>query len=184
MSIRGLKLGDNLDAAGIHVAIIKTRWNTAVVNALVEACYDTLNSANAAEVVVEEVGGAFELPLVAQALARSGRFHAIVAIGCLIKGETMHFEYISSAAVDGIMRVGLESGIPVINGILNVLNETQALVRAGIEGSHGNEGIGWAKTAIQQVHILRKYKKHSEPLGRDDSGKEICQKNGRVTTYP
>ena len=158
MTIRGLKLSDSLDASGMRVAIIKTRWNTSVVNALVEACFDYLNAKNASEVVVEEVGGAFELPLVAQSMAKSGKFGAIIAIGCLIKGETMHFEYISSAAVEGIMRVGLDTGVPVINGILNVLEENQALSRAGLLGNHENEAVGWAKTAVQQVHILSKYK--------------------------
>jgi 6,7-dimethyl-8-ribityllumazine synthase len=157
MSIRGLNLSDTLDASRFRIAIIKTRWNTTVVNALVEACYDTLNDCNAMEVTVEEVGGAFELPLVSQTLAKTGKYDAIIAIGCLIKGETMHFEYISGAAVEGLMRVGLETGIPVINGILNVLSEDQALARAGLKGTHGNEGIGWAKTAIQQAHIIKKY---------------------------
>ncbi len=157
MTIRGLTLTPTVDQQIIRVGIIKTRWNPTVVDAIVEGVIKTLNKDNQAEITVEEVGGAFELPVAASLMAKSGKFDVIIPIGCLIKGATMHFEYISSAAVDGLMRVGLDHGIPVINGILNVLNEDQALERAGLKGDHGNEGIGWALTAIQQVHLSRKY---------------------------
>jgi 6,7-dimethyl-8-ribityllumazine synthase len=159
-SVRGLKLEEHyLDSNHLRVGIIKTRWNVVVVDALVQACTQTLIDAGVREIAVEEVGGAFELPLVASMMAKSGQFDVIIPIGCLIKGETMHFEYISGAAVEGLMQVGLDTGIPVINGILNVLNEPQALARAGLEGTHGNEGIGWAKTAIQQVRLVSKYRR-------------------------
>jgi 6,7-dimethyl-8-ribityllumazine synthase len=157
-SIRGLVLpSSGLDGTGRRIGIIKTRWNPTVVDALVDGVMGTLRELNVQDIIVEEVGGAFELPLAASAMIKSGKFDAIIPIGCLIKGETMHFEYISSAAVDGLMRVGLDTGVPVINGILNVLSETQALERAGLVGTRGNEGIGWAQTAIQQVLLLDKY---------------------------
>lgn len=158
-SVRGLKLDNTLDCRELRVGIIKTRWNVVVVDALVDGCVRTLTDAGVRSITVEEVGGAFELPLVASMMAKSGMFDVIIPIGCLIKGETMHFEYISGAAVEGLMKVGLDTGIPIINGILNVLNESQALARAGIEGTHGNEGIGWAKTAMQQVHLVNKYRR-------------------------
>lgn len=142
----------------MRIAIVKTNWNTVVVDALVAGCEARLKELGAVHIVVEEVGGAFELPLAASVLAKSGKFDAVIPIGCLIKGETMHFEYISGAAVDGLMRVGLDTGVVVINGILNVLSEKQALARAGLEGTHGNEGTGWATTAVQQVSLLRKYR--------------------------
>ena len=146
------------DGAGVRVAIIKAKWNSTVIDALVAGCIATLKEAGVTNIVIEEVGGAYELPLAASVLAKSSLFDVIIPIGCLIKGETMHFEYISSAAVDGLMRVGLDSGVPVLNGILNVLSEKQALARAGLEGTHGNEGIGWAKTALQQVKLVQKYR--------------------------
>ncbi len=159
MSIRGLKLDDGLDGSGMKIGIVKAKWNTVVVDSLVYACQSTLTGFGVPEVIVESVGGAFELPVAVQSMVKSGRFDAVIAIGCLIKGETMHFEYISEAAVNGIMRVSLDAGVPVTNGILNVLSEGQALARAGLEGTHGNEGIGWAKTTIQQVQLVNKYRK-------------------------
>jgi 6,7-dimethyl-8-ribityllumazine synthase len=157
-TIRGLKLHPAADASDMHFAVIKTRWNTQVVDALVGGCIETLRQSGCTQITVEEVGGAFELPLAASVMSAERRFDAIIPIGCLIKGETMHFEYISQATVNGLMQVGLETKIPVIDGVLNVLSETQALERAGLVGSHGNEGIGWAQTAIQQVKLIRKYR--------------------------
>jgi 6,7-dimethyl-8-ribityllumazine synthase len=158
-SIRGLKIPatDEIKGQGVRIGIVKSMWNDTVVNALVDGSILTLKLLGVTDITIETVGGAFELPLAAQAMAQSKRFEAIIAIGCLIKGETMHFEYISSAAVDGLMRVGLETGVPVINGVLNVLTESQALARAGLEGTHGNEGIGWAKTAVMQSLLVSKY---------------------------
>lgn len=158
MTIRGLTLAPPVNQGTICVGIIKTRWNPIVVDAIVEGISTTLAQQNVSDITIEEVGGAFELPLAASVMAKSGKFDVIIPVGCLIKGATMHFEYISSAAVDGLMRINLDHGIPVINGILNVLTEDQALERAGLKGDHGNEGIGWALTAIQQVHLSRKYK--------------------------
>jgi len=157
-TIRGLDLSTNqIDGTHFRVGIIKTRWNSTVVDALVEGVMETLRKHGTHNISCEEVGGAFELPLASLAMIKSGKYDVIIPVGCLIKGATMHFEYISSAAVDGLMKVSLETGVPVINGILNVLNETQALERAGLVGTHGNEGFGWAQTALQQVALVRRY---------------------------
>lgn len=157
-SIRGLNLSlDENHGDNFRIAIIHAQWNSQVVDELVSGCMATLTQKGVCNIVLESVGGAFELPLAASALAKSGKFNAIIAIGCLIKGATMHFEYISSAAVDGLMRVSLDNDIPVINGILNVLTEEQALERAGLSEGHSNEGVGWANTAILQARLVRKY---------------------------
>jgi 6,7-dimethyl-8-ribityllumazine synthase len=156
-TIRGLNIPTIAHVQGLRVGIVKSLWNDAVVNALVDGAVRTLQELSVADITVETVGGAFELPSAVAVMAKSGQFDAIIAIGCLIKGESMHFEYISGAAVDGLMRVGLDSGIPVINGVLNVLSESQALARSGLEGTHGNEGVGWAKTAVMQASLFRKY---------------------------
>ena len=157
MTVRGLSLVPAANDTDVKVGIIKTRWNPVIVDSIVAAVVDTLTKNGIRDIVIEEVGGAFELPLAASLMAKSRMFDVIIPVGCLIKGATMHFEYISSAAVDGLMRVSLDSQIPVINGILNVLTEDQALERAGLKGDHGNEGIGWALTSIQQVNLSRKY---------------------------
>lgn len=158
-SIRGLKIPELVQVQGLRVGIVKSLWNEKVVSALLDGAVNTLQELSVAEITVETVGGAFELPSAAAVMAKSGQFDAIIAIGCLIKGESMHFEYISGAAVDGLMRVGLDRGIPVINGVLNVLSEAQALARSGLEGTHGNEAVGWAKTAVMQASLFRKYTK-------------------------
>ena len=155
-SIPGLNVSA-CSGTDVRVAIIHTQWNSRVVDALVDACQKTLTENGVTQIVIESVGGAFELPLAAAILAKSGRFDVIIPIGCLVKGDTMHFEYISGAAVDGLMRVGLDTGIPIINGILNVLTNDQALARPALIGKRENEAIGWAKTALQQVRLVKKY---------------------------
>jgi 6,7-dimethyl-8-ribityllumazine synthase len=161
MTIRGLLIpsSESLKGTGLRIAIVKSMWNDVVVNALSSGCREALQDLGVTDIVIESVGGAFELPSAAAILAKSGKFDAILAVGCLIKGESMHFEYISGAAVDGLMRVSLDTGVPIVNGILNVLTESQALTRSGLEGTHGNEGVGWAKTAVIQANLFKKYSK-------------------------
>ncbi len=115
---------------------------------------------------VLQVPGAYELPMGAQlAIGHAGRmrrpFDAVICLGCLIKGDTMHFEYIADAVSQGIMRVGLDTGVPVIFGVLTVLTLEQALVRAGLgkdgapETGHHNHGIEWAQTALKLAAMRR-----------------------------
>ena len=153
-SVRFLNLDQVLDGSGIRVGIIKSMWNREIVDSLVDACISALEMDSVTDVIVEEVAGAFELPLAASVLARSGKFDAIIAIGCLVKGNTMHFEYISDATVSGLMRVQLDQRIPVINGVLNVLTEGQAWERCGVKNNHG---FSFGKTAVHQVLMMRKY---------------------------
>jgi len=102
-----------------------------------------------------QVPGSYELPLAARLLLDTGRVDAVIAIGCLIKGETMHFEYICEAVSQGIMRLNLESRVPVIFGVLACLTEEQARARAGLSGSHGNHGKEWAQTALKMALLRR-----------------------------
>ncbi len=97
--------------------------------------------------------GAFELPLVAESLARSGRWHAILCLGAVIRGETPHFEYVSSACARGIQEVALRHGLPVVFGVLTTDTLAQAKARAG--GKHGNKGWDAALTAIDMIGLLR-----------------------------
>jgi 6,7-dimethyl-8-ribityllumazine synthase len=102
---------------------------------------------------VVRVPGAFELPLVAQALAQSGNFDAVVCLGCVIRGETDHYDYVCSQAAAGIMRVGLDSGLPVIFGVLTTDTLEQALARAG--GKVGNKGADAVFAAVETASLLR-----------------------------
>ena len=103
-------------------------------------------------IAVVEVPGAFELPLVAMRLARSGEYDAVICLGCLIKGDTMHFEYIAHACSTGISQVALDTGLPVAFGVLTTLDEAQAVARAG----EGRENKGWEATqaALEMVAVL------------------------------
>ena len=106
------------------------------------------------DVAVVRVPGAFEIPVVAFRLARTGRFDAVIALGCLIKGETMHFEYIASAASQGIMNVSITTGVPVAFGVLTTLTDEQAEARS-VPGPE-NKGREAARAAIEMATLLRK----------------------------
>ncbi len=106
------------------------------------------------ETAVESVRvpGAFELPLAAQTLAKTGNYDAIVALGCVIRGETPHFDYVSQAATHGLLRVTLDTGLPVAFGVLTTEDLAQAEARAG--GTHGNKGFDAAQTAVEMALFL------------------------------
>jgi 6,7-dimethyl-8-ribityllumazine synthase len=101
----------------------------------------------------QRVPGAFELALAAQVLARSGSYDAIIALGCIIRGGTPHFEYVSQAATYGLQRVALDTGVPVAFGVLTTEDFAQAEARAG--GEHGNKGFDAAQSAIEMALLLR-----------------------------
>ena len=143
---------------------VHTRWNAAVVDTLVKGCTDTLISRGVSKenIIIHNVPGSFELPFAAQKLITSSKstatpFDACIAIGVLIKGSTMHFEYIADATSHGLMNVGLKTDTPVIFGVLTCLSEEQAQQRAGISVVAGdnahNHGIDWADTALEMATL-------------------------------
>jgi len=150
----------------LRVAVVRTMWNEAVVGELVKGIVRTLNENGVTEenIIHAQVAGAYELPFAAKSLIlrNMGHLDAVICVGCLIKGKTMHFEYIAQAVTAGISSVGLDTGVPVIFGVLTCLNEDQARQRAGLppeskkSSSHEaeephNHGIDWAFTAIQMA---------------------------------
>ena len=137
--------------ADLRVAIVAGRFNAEIAERLVAGAQEALR--DEAAVTVIDVPGAFEIPLATKVAAKSGRFDAIVAIGCVIRGETAHFEYISHAASTGIAQVGLETGIPVTFGVLTTENEEQAIARS--EPGPENKGYHAARSAVEMVRILR-----------------------------
>merc|ERR1719446_1673455 len=116
-----------------------------------------MKSCNVTDITLENVAGSYEVPCAAQQLLESKKFDAVVCIGCLVKGETMHFEYICEAVSQGIMRLNLDYKVPVIYGILSVLNEEQAKARSGIDGTGHNSGKDWGITMVESVLFKRKY---------------------------
>ncbi|KAG0066588.1 hypothetical protein BGZ93_005489 [Podila epicladia] len=193
------------DGSNLRVLIVRTRWNTAIVDGLVDGAKKAMidqHNVKPENIVVESVPGAYELPFAAKKLlevsqmraaegandlmgsvnlldglslnsptisrpasttgtqpaaASSGSskqaFDAVICIGVLIKGSTMHFEYICDAVSQGIMRVGLDSGVPVIFGVLTCLTEEQALVRTGMDkaGKGHNHGLDWGSGAVEMA---------------------------------
>ncbi len=135
-------------------AIIASRWNPRIVDALVTAARQTLAGNGVAETAIDvvRVPGAWEIPVAAARLAAVTKHVAIIALGCVIRGDTRHYEHVADGCADGLMRVALDSGIPIINGVLAVERIEDAEVRAG--GSHGNKGEEAALAAIEMSQLL------------------------------
>lgn len=145
----------NLDATGMHLVIVAGRFNDAITKPLLEGALDGLreHGLDPADVPVVWVPGAYEIPLVAQRLAGSGDVDAVICLGAVIRGGTPHFEYVAGQCAAGVTRVALDTGVPVIFGVLTTDDVDQAMERAG--GSEGNKGREAALTAIEMVDLLR-----------------------------
>jgi 6,7-dimethyl-8-ribityllumazine synthase len=135
-----------------HVAVLATRWNENVVERLLAAAITTLDAAGATHELFR-VPGSFELPQIARRLARSGRFDAIVPLGCVIRGDTPHFEYIARAVTDGLLQLSLEESTPIVFGVLTCDSVAQALDRAG--GAEGNKGAEAAAAALELAALAQ-----------------------------
>lgn len=155
--------GDMRAAPGARFAIIASRWNPRITDALVAGARRTFAEHGVADDAVDvvRVPGAWELPLVAAQLARKGSHAAIVALGCVVRGDTRHYEQVADGCSDGLMRVALEHGIPVANGVLAVDRFQDAEARAG--GSHGNKGEEAALAAIEMANLLEKLPLRNQP---------------------
>ena len=144
----------NADGTGVRVAIVASSWHENVMDGLIAGARAALQEAGATNVDLIRAPGAFELPLVAQACVTDG-YDAIVALGVIIRGGTPHFEYVSSAATDGLVRVTLDERVPIGFGLLTCDDEKQALDRAGLPGSSEDKGREAAEAALATLHILR-----------------------------
>ena len=141
-------------AEGARFAIIASRWNARIADTLVAGARASLAGNGVAEDAVDvvRVPGAWEIPVAAAKLAASGRYAAIVALGCVIRGDTRHYEHVADRCAEGLMRVQLDFGVPVLNGVLAVERVEDAEARAG--GSHGNKGEEVALAALEMVNLL------------------------------
>jgi 6,7-dimethyl-8-ribityllumazine synthase len=138
-----------------HYAIVVARFNELVTKRLLEGALDAFRQRGVRDdrLTVVWVPGSFELPLVADRLARSKKYAAVCCLGAVVQGETSHHEYINQQVAAGIMRAGLESGIPVLFGVLTCSSMEQALDRAG--GKVGNKGTDAALAALEMVNVLK-----------------------------
>ncbi|HKO98860.1 MAG TPA: 6,7-dimethyl-8-ribityllumazine synthase [Pyrinomonadaceae bacterium] len=153
----------SLDAQGFRFAVVASRWNDFISSRLVEGALDALERLGADEKMVEvhRVPGAFEIPLLALRLAESEQFDAIICLGTIIRGQTPHFDYISSEVTRGIGEAGLQTGVPVIFGVITADNLDQAIERAGVK--LGNKGFEAATAAVELANLYREvFKKDAD----------------------
>jgi 6,7-dimethyl-8-ribityllumazine synthase len=143
-----------LDASGMQIALIAASWHEQVMDGLIAGALRAADQMGAV-VQVWRVPGSFELPLIAQQAALSGKFEAVVALGVIIRGGTPHFEYVSSAATDGLNRVALDTKVPVGFGLLTCDDEAQALDRAGLTDSREDKGAEATMAAVSAALVLR-----------------------------
>ncbi len=146
----------DLVARGTRFGIVVSRFNSFISERLLEGALDTLtrHGADAANVEVVRVPGAFEMPLALKAMAESKKYDALLALGCVIRGGTPHFEYVAGECVKGVAQVGMQYNLPVGFGVLTVDTIEQAIERAGAKA--GNKGADAALTAIEMVNLLKK----------------------------
>lgn len=144
-----------LTARGFKFGIVISRFNSFISDRLLEGALDALRRSGASEedCTVVRVPGSFEIPLVAKKLAKTGRYDAIVCLGCVIRGATPHYEYIATEVTKGIAHITLENEIPVSFGVLVTDNIEQAIERAGTKV--GNKGFDAAMTAIEMANLMK-----------------------------
>ena len=149
------KIEGKVVAEGMKVGIVAARFNEFIVSKLVSGAVDGLvrHDVNEDDITLAWVPGAFEIPLIAKKMAKSGKYDAVICLGTVIRGQTSHYDYVCNEVSKGIAQVSLESEIPVMFGILTTENIEQAVERAGTKA--GNKGYDCALGAIEMVNIMR-----------------------------
>jgi 6,7-dimethyl-8-ribityllumazine synthase len=142
-----------------RIAIVAARFNAHIVDELLAGCLKQLKARKLDEsrMTVHRVPGAFELPVAAKMLAHTKRFDAVICLGCVIRGDTPHFDYVAGECARGIQRVALDESLPVIFGVLTTNTEEQARERIG--GKHGHAGERAADAAVEMIALARKLRK-------------------------
>jgi 6,7-dimethyl-8-ribityllumazine synthase len=149
--------GEPRAPSGARFAILATRWNPGITDPMLAAARDTLRAHGVAEADTDvvRVPGAWELPVAAATAAASGRYAALVALGCVVRGDTRHYEHVADECARGLMRVALDHRVPVANGVLAVEDYAHAQARAG--GVHGNKGEEAALAAIEMSSLFSRF---------------------------
>ena len=138
----------DLDGDGLRIAIVQARFNEPVTSQVLRSCVTELLALGVVDIVQVTVPGALEVPVALAALAESERYDALVAIGCIVRGETYHFELVANESGAGLTRVALDHGVPIANAILTVDNEAQAFARADEKGRDA------ARVAVEMANLL------------------------------
>ena len=147
--------GEVRPVADARYAIVASRWNPRIVDALIEGARHVLREHGVADATIDlvRVPGAWEIPQTAAKLAATGGCAAIIALGCVVRGDTRHYEHVADGCAQGLMRVALEHRVPVLNGVLAVELHADAQARAG--GAHGNKGAEVALAALEMADLWR-----------------------------
>ncbi len=153
------EIAGTLDASGLKFGIVVSRFNSLLTSKLLEGTVDCLirHKASEANISVAWVPGSFEIPYAAAKMAGTAKYDAVICLGCVIKGETPHFDYIAAETTKGIAKTALDSGKPVICGIITSDSLEHAIERAGTKA--GNKGWDAAQSAIEMVNLYREFKK-------------------------
>ena len=156
----------NLSAAGLRFAIVVSEFNSPITDRLLAGALDAFSEVGAAENQIEivRVPGSFEIPVAARKLAESGRFDALICIGCILRGETPHFEYVATESARGIQLAQLDTGVPMAFCVLTCDTIQQAIERAGLKGD--NTGYESALGAVEMARLFRKLSKNSAAPSR------------------
>jgi 6,7-dimethyl-8-ribityllumazine synthase len=158
---RGRELRGDLNAAGLRFGIVVSQFNAFITDRLLKGALDALTCAGASEghIEVVRVPGSFEIPLMAKKMAGNGRFDAIICIGCVLRGETSHYDYVASETARGIQLAQLDTGVPMGFCVLTCDTLEQAIDRAGLKG--GNKGYETGLAAIEMARLVRNLTPHS-----------------------
>lgn len=150
-----MKFEGQLNGKGLKIGVVVSRFNDLITGRLLDGAQDTLRRHQVAEdsIDVAYVPGAFELPIVAKKMAQTGKYDAVVTLGCVIRGATSHYDYVCNEAAKGIAKASDDTGVPVIFGVLTTENIEQAIERAGTKA--GNKGAESAVGAIEMANLLR-----------------------------
>jgi 6,7-dimethyl-8-ribityllumazine synthase len=151
-------LEGHLTAQGLTFGIVISRWNDFITKALLEGALDALrrHGADVSRITVAWVPGSFEIPVAIKALARTGRYDGLIALGCVIRGATTHYDHIAAAVTSGINSIALESELPVAFGVLTVESIEQGIERAGSKA--GNKGAEAALAVVEMANLLKQIK--------------------------
>lgn len=144
------------DGTGVRVAVVCARFNDLITGRMLDGVSHALSAMGVADdnIAVEWVPGAYELPLAARALADRDDVDAVIALGCVIRGDTPHFDYVAGGAADGLLRASMDTGVPVVFGVLTTENLDQAMERSDVGGA--DKGAEAAETAVEMVRLLQR----------------------------
>ena len=165
------KIDAGMDADGLRFGVVVSRFNSFITERLLQGALDALERSGAASknVDVAHVPGSFELPLSAKKMAQSGRYDAIIAIGCILRGETAHYDYVCSETARGLQLAQMDTGVPIMFCVLMCDTLEQAIDRAGLKG--GNKGFEAGLGAVEMAHLVRKLRGNASKASNKGRGK-------------